>query len=102
VQVRTIKPRPPHPTIAAGSRGSLRQCRIDRATRPPAASSHARVGSEKNAQAGDVRVHTMSAASDAAATTARTAAYGPAPAVAPGRTRPSAHAVPMMSSGHTR
>src|SRR5947209_12139835 len=33
VQVSTISARPPQPATAAGSRGSLRHCGIDRATR---------------------------------------------------------------------
>ena len=70
VQVSRIRARPPQPAIAAGSSGSWRHCWIDSATRPPAASSHARVGSEKNAHGGEVRVHSTAVANEAAATNA--------------------------------
>ncbi len=103
VQVTRSSASPPQPATAAGNSGSRRQCRIDSATRPPAASSQARVGSEKNAHGGDVRVHRAAAASDAAATSPSATAYGAVPAAAPGRrSRPSRKAVPIISTGHTR
>ena len=105
MQVSRISARPPQPAIAAGSNGSRRHCCIDSATSPPAASSQARVGSEKNAQDGDVWVHNTAAASDAAPTNARTTAYGMrriASRTRAARGRRTSHAVPMINTGHTR
>ncbi len=75
VQVSRINARPPHLAIDAVRSDSRRHCWIDRATRPPAASSQARVGSEKNAHDGEVRVHSTPATNDAAPISASTTAY---------------------------
>lgn len=103
VQVSRINARPPHLAIDAIRSDSRRHCWIDRATRPPAASSQARVGSEKNAHDGEVRVHSTPATNDAAPISASTTAYGTGRGVArSGRTRRTDAATAMMSSGHTR
>src|SRR5580693_2086439 len=102
VQVSTINASPPHPTIAAGSSGSRRHCRIERATRPPTANSQARVGSEKNAQGGDVWVQITAAVNDATVTNVRTTTNGVGRNAVFLRTRRTSHAVPMINTGQTR
>lgn len=71
VQPSRISARPAHPAIAAGSAASRRHWVVVRATRPPTANSHARVGSEKNATEGTIGVASSDAANDRTATSAR-------------------------------
>ncbi len=77
VQASRISPSPAHPMIAAGSAGSRRHWPAVRATRPPTANCHARVGSEKNATKETTSyVINSDSANDTAATSARTTRYG--------------------------
>ena len=69
----TMPATPAHPIAAATGAGNGRERRCSaRATRPPTASSHARVCSEKNAHGCDAEVCTTHAANDSVVTTART------------------------------
>ena len=60
-----ISPSPPMPATAAGPGVSRRHTVADSATSPPAPSSHARDGSEKNAHGGETRVKYTASASAA-------------------------------------
>src|SRR5262249_4746853 len=107
LQVTRISARPPHPAMAATGAGSRRHRLAERATRPPAASSQARVGSEKNAHGGDMWGHATANPNDATATAARTNTYGfprdvRRPARRTSETRRTSHAVPMINAGHKR
>jgi hypothetical protein len=63
---QTIVPRPSQPSAAAARLGSRPSRGAPSATTPPAASSHARAGSEKNAQGCDTAVSRSDSASEAA------------------------------------
>ena len=86
--------RPDQPSGAATGPGSRRSAGTASATSPPAASSQARVGSEKNAHGWDTLVSTTDRASEPPATIASAAA-------ARGRDRERA-ATTSSSSGQSR
>jgi hypothetical protein len=91
--------RPSHPSVAAATPGSRRNHGAARATTPPAASSQARVGSEKKAHGWETAVSRSDSASDPAPANDRTAA-APAVDLVP-RRRPTRNTA-SSSTGHTR
>ena len=73
-QLSRTTPSPPQPAVAAVCAGSRCQWAADSATRPPTASSHARVGSEKNAHGGELCVQASDKAKEITATAVSLAA----------------------------
>jgi hypothetical protein len=91
--------RPSHPSVAAATLGSRRRVEADRATRPPAANSQARVGREKNAHGAEPAVSRSDRESDPAPASASAAT---APAEDRVRSRRPARNTTSSSSGHSR
>lgn len=101
VQATVISSNPTQPATAAGILGSRDHIAADSAITPPAANSHARVGSEKNAHEGSVPVQLSAVAKENAATIRTTIRYGSG-AAAPVRCRRGHHAVAAISTGQSR
>src|SRR5690606_7578110 len=106
VQVSAMSASPPQPTTAADTAGSRRHHGIVNATRPPTASSQARLGSPKNAHDGDDSVSVSDTPNDTAPTAVSATRYGVADRIAATPAsrvvRPSSHTVARISAGHTR
>src|SRR5262245_8045466 len=102
VLARTIRVIPTPEIIAAAGDGRRRHAVTVSATRPPAANSQARVGSEKNAQGGDPCVQLSESANETTATNASAPRAGSTDRDAPVRSRLISHATPMTRAGHTR
>jgi hypothetical protein len=94
-----IASRPSHPSVAAATPGSRRSAGAAKATTPPAASSQARVGREKNAHGSETAVSRSDSANEPIPARARTAV---APASDVDRSRRPARNTPSSSSGHSR
>ncbi len=101
VHAATIRIKPIHPAGAATDFGSRDHAQADNAIMPPVPSSQARVGSEKYAHGGSVRVQISEIAKDSAATAATTLRYGNT-ADDPIRRRRANHAVTAISAGQSR
>jgi hypothetical protein len=91
--------RPSQPSVAAATPGRRCSAGAANATRPPAASSQARVGREKNAHGWDTAVSRSDSANDPAATSASAAAAATDDLIA---NRRPARNTASSSSGHSR